>query len=603
MVKGKSVNARVTESTLTAEIAESWLIWQCQMVAGVIQGAIFAPSIAESASDWLATWPGNVEGDPMLQVIAQDVIDSSGAIMRSSEHYGSGDASTCNLIGCPLVAGDKLIGVVVLMISSRSESQQHAILQLLQWGSLWIEKLMGQRIAYKQEFGTFTANLISTALGRSSTRETATKIVNLLADNFRCQRVCLGLHDGVSIKLVALSHAARIDPRTQLVRRIEAAMEEASDQSSIIVEPTDTVRGKVITRAHKELLAHDGTGAVCSVPLEGSSGHVGALVFERSADLPFDEEFIANAGSLARLIARSLEIKRREERSFLLKGKDGLMDLMTALVGPSYLKLKIFAMFALILLAISIVFSGEYRVTAPASIEGEVRYMLVAPHEGYIEQASARAGDVVKKGQLVAQLYDRGLKLELQKWQGELNKLQNVYQEALALRDRTKLAMTMAKLDQAKAELELVQGQLDRSTLYAPIDGVIVRGDYSQSVGAPIETGQILFEVAPLDSYEVVLKVDEFDMAGMQPGKSGRLIIAALPDSTFALSITKVVPIAVPAEGRTYFRVEATLDEPTELLRPGMEGIAKVDMGERRLFWIWTHSIVDRLRLWFWAIG
>lgn len=598
-----SVNESVVETVIPAEIARSWLVWQCQMVAGVIHGAIFAPNTVEDSDNWLATWPENGKREPMLQVIAHDVIESREAVMRSSEPYGSGDLSTCDSIGCPLVSDNEIVGVVVLMISTRSESQQRAILQLLQWCSMWIEKLIGQRITYQQEFSTFTADLISTALSHSTFRETASEIVDLLADNFNCQRVSLGMYNGVSIQLLALSHTKRVDPRTQLVRRIEAAMEEASDQSSTIIEPLDASDRKMITRAHKELLTHDGCGAICTVLLEGQSDHLGALVFERSADLPFDVESISNARSLAKLIGPLLEMKQRDERSFFLKGKDALKDLITDIIGPSHLKFKIFSACAAVLLLVSFVFNGEHRVTAPASIEGAVRYMLVAPHEGFIEQAKARAGDIVKKGQLIAQLDDRGLKLELQKWQGELNKLQNVYHEALALRNRIKIGITMAQLDQVKAEFELVEGQLNRTRLQSPIDGIIVRGDYSQSLGVPVETGQILFEVAPLDSYQVVLEVDEFDVAGMQAGKSGQLIIAALPDSTFAISVQKVIPVTITAQGRNYFRVEATLDQPTQLLRPGMEGIAKVEMGQRKLIWIWTHTMVDRLRLWFWAMG
>lgn len=600
---GNSVNEGAIGTVIPAEIARSWLVWQCQMVAGVIHGAIFAPSTVEDSDNWLATWPENGKREPMLQVIAHDVIENSETVTRSSEPYGSSDLTTCDFIGCPLVSDNEIVGVVVLMISPRSESQQRAILQLLQWCSLWIEKLIGQRITYQQEFSTFTTNLISTALSHATYRETASEIVDLLADNFNCERVSLGMHNGVSIQLLALSHTKRVDPRTQLVRRIEAAMEEASDQSSTIVEPLDISDSKMITRAHKELMTHDGCGASCTVLLEGQSGHLGALVFERSADLPFDAESISNARSLANLIGPLLEMKQRDERSFFLKGKDALKDLVTDIIGPSHLKLKIFSACAAVLLLGSSIFSGEHRVTAPASIEGAVRYMLVAPHDGFIEHAEARAGDIVEKGQLIAQLDDRGLKLELQKWQGELSKLQNLYQEALALRNRTKIGITMAQLDQAKAEFKLVEGQLSRTRLQSPIDGVIVRGDYSQSLGVPVETGQILFEVAPLDSYQVVLEVDEFDVAGMQAGKSGQLIIAALPDSTFAISIQKVVPVTVAAGGRNYFRVEATLDEPTQLLRPGMEGVAKVEMGQRKLFWIWTHTMVDRLRLWFWTIG
>ena len=280
-----------------------------------------------------------------------------------------------------------------------------------------------------------------------------------------------------------------------------------------------------------------------------------------------------------------------------------MRDLSADVVGPSHLKLKVFSACALLLLVVSALFNGVHRVTAPASIEGKVRHMLVAQQHGYIKHAEARAGDVVTKGQLIAQLDDSDLRLEIRKWQGEKNKLQKLYQEALALRDRTKLSVTMAQLEQTQAELELVEGKLTRIRLRSPIDGLLVSGDYSQSLGAPVETGQILFEVAPLDSYIVVIEVDEFDVADFEAGKPGHLVIAALPRTTFAVTVRKVVPVAVAEEGRNYFRVEATLDEPTPMLRPGMQGVAKIEMGQRKLLWIWTHAIVDRLRLWAWATG
>jgi RND family efflux transporter MFP subunit len=411
------------------------------------------------------------------------------------------------------------------------------------------------------------------------------------------------MRHGMSIQLLAISHVIRFDPRTQLVRRIEAAMEESADQSTSIVKPDDPDRVRVVTRSHDELLKQDGCGASCTVLLPGQNGYVGALVFERKSDVPFDKDIVSECESLAKLIGHILEMRQRDELHFFLKANEALRDFIAAVMGPTRLKLKIFAVCALLLLGISSLFNGEHRVTAPASIQGAVRHMLVAPQQGYVKHAEARAGDQVKKGQLIAQLDDSDLKLELRKWQGEKNKLQKVYQEALALRDRSKLSVARAQIEQVDAELQLVEGQINRTRLESPIDGLVVSGDFSQSLGVLVETGQVLFEVTPLDSFLVVLEVDEFDVANLEEGKSAQLIIAALPQSTIPVTVRKVVPVAVADDGRNYFRVEATLDEPTELLRPGMEGVAKIEMGQRKLIWIWTHSLLDRLRLWIWAAG
>jgi len=50
------------------------------------------------------------------------------------------------------------------------------------------------------------------------------------------------------------------------------------------------------------------------------------------------------------------------------------------------------------------------------------------------------------------------------------------------------------------------------------------------------------------------------------------------------------------------FRVEATLESADGRVRPGMRGVAKVGVNERRLAWIWTHDLLRwlQIRLWVW---
>ena len=50
------------------------------------------------------------------------------------------------------------------------------------------------------------------------------------------------------------------------------------------------------------------------------------------------------------------------------------------------------------------------------------------------------------------------------------------------------------------------------------------------------------------------------------------------------------------------FRVEAKLQQGAERLRPGMEGVAKITAGNRKLIWIWTRYLVDWVRLELWTV-
>ena len=169
------------------------------------------------------------------------------------------------------------------------------------------------------------------------------------------------------------------------------------------------------------------------------------------------------------------------------------------------------------------------------------------------------------------------------------------------------------RVAQADAELELLTAQLKRTALRAPFDGMVVSGDLSRSLGAPVTRGQLLFEVAPLDDYRVVLQVDERDMGGLRVGLRGTLALTGMPDARLPIVVQKIGTSAQEADGRNVVRVEARLKTGPEAslgaslgaspgaLRPGMNGVAKVSAGERRLLWIWTHGLVDWARLALWS--
>ena len=112
-----------------------------------------------------------------------------------------------------------------------------------------------------------------------------------------------------------------------------------------------------------------------------------------------------------------------------------------------------------------------------------------------------------------------------------------------------------------------------------------------------------MWELAPLDAYRVILHVDERDIADVKVGEKGELVLSSMPGEPHALTVAKITPVSMPKEGRNVFRVEAQIDARGDTrLRPGMEGVAKVDVDERRLISIWTRRLTDwvELKLWSW---
>jgi len=171
----------------------------------------------------------------------------------------------------------------------------------------------------------------------------------------------------------------------------------------------------------------------------------------------------------------------------------------------------------------------------------------------------------------------------------------------MAEREAAKVEILTAQMHQVQAEIALLDDQLAHTTLLAPFDGIVVTGDLSQQLGAPIEKGKVLFEIAPLDSYRLVIEIDERDIADVVVGQRASLMLSAFPSEIIDVTVEKITPVSTAKEGRNFFRIEAQFDQPHDRLRPGMEGAGKIEIDRRPLMWIWTHQIVDWIRLAVWS--
>ncbi len=443
---------------------------------------------------------------------------------------------------------------------------------------------------------------VATAVHPERYAEAATACVTALAGQCACDRVSLGMVKHGTVSVQALSHSARFDRKTDLLQTIGSAMEEALDQRAPVVFPSRPGHSMQITQAHQELANRYGSRAICSIPLQAHGKTIGVLTFERGTERPFDEQTVAVCEALGGLTGPVLELKRREDRWLVVKSWDAGREQLAALFGPGHLVLKMAAVLVATMLIAFATITGNFHVTAKAMLEGEVQRAAVAPFQGFLQTAPVRAGDVVQNGQVLATLQDHDLRLERLKHLSHREELNNQYRKALADRDAPKVEIAAAQLRQVEAELELATDKLARTQIVAPFDGVVVTGDWSQHLGAPVEEGKVLFEIAPLDTYRIVLQIDERDIAPMVVGQQGHLVLSAMPNETIPFTVDKITPVSTPKDGRNFFRAEARLTTPSSQLRPAMEGVGKIDIDQRRLIWIWTHDAFDwvRLKLWAW---
>lgn len=578
-------------------LCQAWLPILCSMIPRVESGLLLLEDVGGSFAP-AAMWPESKDLS-YLREVAEESLNTRQGVARAG-------ADGMTRFAYPLVHSDALFGVVILDLAAPDEKSLTPARRLLHWGAGWLMELINRRLLLEQgqrlQRSADLFDLALAALSEPDFAKASLALVNRLARRFDCHQVQFGLEKGKTVQVKTVSHSAWFEEKANLVNLAALAMNEAFDQRARIVLPEPETGVNLITAASREYLAESGSHALCAQPLEGSQGMLGVWLLER--DDPFSAEDLEVLEAIALTLGPILHLKLEAEESLVKHTRRAISHGLRRITDSSHPGYKLVAILTAACIALLALFDTDYRVASQAVVEGATQRVAVAPFEGYLQSAPARAGDVVKAGQVLATLEDKDLQLEKTRWEAELEVSLRKEQEAMSKGDRVELRLASAQANQARAQYNLAAEKLARVQVLAPFDGVVVRGDLSQQLGSPLEQGKVLFELAPLEAWRVILKVDERDIADVRVGQPGELVLTSLPGQFFPLKVKKVTPVATAEDGRNYFRVEAGLLLPEGAalpkLRPNMEGVGKVEAGRQSLLWIWTHRLTDWLRLTLW---
>lgn len=593
--------ARFSAPDSMSEFCSAWLAILCGQVDRVGGALVLLGSGEDGQYSPVATWPDASHNLRHLGPVAESTLHQRRGVV--AEGMSPQTASAAVLIGYPVEVDGLLRGAVVMELRPRPEAEVQRALRLLHWGSAWLiaefrHQAVARHQSHAQRLGV-AQQVVATALQETELRASALAVANDLAARLGCERVGIGFmrHDACVVE--AISHTSTFDARTDFVRLLAEAMEEVPDLEQSFVHPpltTDTVGGL----AHAALSASRGDVTVLSVPLANDNDTIGVLTLERKREQPFDAADLELCEATGQLLGPIFAMKQREAMSLLERSTVALRGGGTMLFGPRYPGLKLVALVCALVVAGLAIATTNYRVASKVAIEGAVQRAVVAPYPGFVAESVVRAGETVRQGQVLARLDDRDLRLEQARWAAETEQMARRYRQAAASQDRAAMTISAAQEDQARAQLALVEERLARATLAAPFDGIVVVGDLSQLLGSPVEQGKVLFEVAPLDAYRVILNVDERDIAEVSIGQRGELALSGMPYDRLPFTVRNVTPVSTAQDGQNFFRVEAQLGSTSVRLRPGMEGVGKIEVGERKLLWVWTHSFVEWLQLALW---
>ena len=537
-----------TEAEQLEDASGFWLSLQSSMLSGVTCSVVILGKPDSGAYAPISFWPAGQRGNLGLTEVAEQTLQEKRGVLRDDGQFNKElNFQVCH-IGYPLLLDNKLYGVVAFEIVVRSEQAMRAVMRQLQWGVAWIEliarRIEGKKYTPENQQLVTVLELIATSLKHEEFHAAATSVATELATLLECERVSLGFLSGKYILVKAMSHSADFAKKSKPVQSIGLAMDEAMDQQITLVFPPLTEEPVRILRCHEKLLQSQNNGGICTIPLCDNAKIIGALTLERPSGKVFTQETVELCTTIASLIGPILEAKRKEDLWLISKAWLSVKEFFLRLLGPAHAVLKLVCASLVALIIFFMVAMGDFRIAADSYLEGAIQRVIVTPFDGYIDEAYARAGDVVKKDMLLVTLDDKDLVLEKAKWASQKEQYLKQYRDALGKVERSKISVLNAQLKQVDVQLAMINSQLERIRIKAPFDGIIVSGDLRQSLGSPSERGEVLFEIAPLNAYRIILEVDERDISDIVVGQAGELVLTGHSDIVNAFKVTNITPVS-----------------------------------------------------------
>jgi HlyD family secretion protein len=263
----------------------------------------------------------------------------------------------------------------------------------------------------------------------------------------------------------------------------------------------------------------------------------------------------------------------------------------------------------------------QAKVTSNGKVQAQKKVDISATIPGQVTHLAVKEGDVVKKGQFLLQIDPanpraaaRGNEASLQALQREVESARaSVIQahadferarknhEALIIpeadleRARTAHATSEASLqaaerrvEQARAMLEGSRDQLSKTTVRAPMDGIVTAKRVEEGevavVGVLNQPGTVLLQISDMSIVETEMEVDETSIPSVKLGQDALIRVDAYPNRTFHGVVTEVgsSPIvkqnAQPNEA-IKFKVKIQIKDPPEAIKPGLSVQADILTG------------------------
>ncbi len=457
----------------------------------------------------------------------------------------------------------------------------------------------------KDEASGAGADALARVSGYCSQTELAFAITNGIRGRTDCDLVALALVNGHAVKMLSISGADDVKKKSPGVKAMLAAFEESLDAKMPVVWPEgrdwlDQQESPRNHRLHAQWSVAAGGSHVASIPLMKDDQCVAILGMRRPGGEPFDPEQIANLQQTCSSYAPALNLVDRANRGLVRHAFCSASQELKNFITPRFWFSTSWKLAVLGLILWVAFGSVDYHVPAATVLQPGVKYHLAAPNDGALEASLVRAGDKVEKGQVLCRFDTKELAMEEARLAAEIAVVRLDERRFLAENKAVEAGLAIAKAKSLAASLAIARDKIEGATIRSPMDGVVLSGDLNARVGDAIQRGETLFEIAPTDGWVLEIKIDEKDIGLLGDDPHGEFSCHARPEEKRRIRIDRIRPMAEQSKNKNVFVAEALIDAPAFWMKTGMEGMATLDAGHRRVWWVASRRAIEWLKMNFW---
>jgi len=454
----------------------------------------------------------------------------------------------------------------------------------------WQQKRLAKQVAVESRSLSDSLQLMQEISVAATPRLAAIVLVNRLRKLFGASQVGLALNKGGSSgKVIAVSDVEQFDGNSAAGKLLASAIDQANLYQSNVVWPEhDPAQPSAHTLSLQQYGESISASSVAAIQLTDPHDQpTGSLLISREGGALTDQQ-LSYMQRVATLAFRQYENVSRANRS--------TAEIISSVITPRNWSTT--AKWAALVFSVAMLIPLPYRVNCDCRVQPTARRFVAAPYHGILEKSLVEAGEIVTEGQVVARMDGRQLRIELAGLEAEYKGARRKSDSSRAIGEVAQSQIAKMEMRRLAAQIELTKTRMQDLEVRSPIDGIIVSGDLEKAQGAPLETGQTLFEVAPLEKMVAEIGVPESEIQYINQDDSVKLKLNAFPFQSWSGKVERIHPGTEVIDDQTVFVTEVELDNEQGLLKPGMEGAAKISTHWTPLGWNLFHNTWENIRCW-----